>query len=416
MDYVIVIILLLIVGVIEFLLVRKGMLAGKKSSQYLQSPGASSASSPINTVPPDNVREDEQSLPSDNEVYKKENVIHFPNKFSRPYGMAAGDRETHQTRQADEASALDLIQEIRGGSTPVEQKSQSSPLRILPLKAANDDDVPEEDIAETAGTDVEVLEVLEEEEPLSPEELPEEVEEIQDDDMGRGEDEQQALSPEDLIREGLDLVRQGSVQEGILKIETAVQQVPDRADAHFNLGIAYTLNDNLPQAINAYQRAIEIDHHYGKAHYNLGTLYLKQGDIQEAIPRLEQAVKLLSDPMKALWNLYEAYRSNGLFTKALSNLQRLIDLEPEDASLYNHLGICYVKLGDYAKAIDAWNRSVTLGAASGLIHYNLGKTYELYGEFGNAKEHYKQFIALAAKKPEWKELVTEVQDRLTNLH
>ena len=113
------------------------------------------------------------------------------------------------------------------------------------------------------------------------------------DEIEEGQETEELVPPEEFIKSGLELVRQGHLDEGIKKIEEVIEYVPEKADAYFNLGIAYTLKEDISQAISAYQRAIEIDPKYGKAFFNLGTLYLKQGNVQEAIPSLEQAMKLL---------------------------------------------------------------------------------------------------------------------------
>lgn len=412
MSYLIIALLLVILGGIEFFIIRKGMKAGRKSSQYLQN--SSSPSSHFSKTVQHHL-EPQEPLPKKEEKAAgispktpKKNVLNFPGNAEKMEGLPDEKPEPGEKTPDEESSALDMIQEIRGAATgPSDRKPQASLLKQEPPSQIDIKKEVMESPFREEETEQDVM-PLEENEEIEEEVII--VEEVDAEDA-----EEEAIAAEDQIKNGLELVRQGRLDEGIELIEGAIQQVPDKADAHFNLGIAYTLKDALPKAIRAYQRAIRIDPKYGKAFYNLGTLYLKQGNIKEAIPKLEHAVKLLSDPMKALWNLYEAYRSNGFFTKALTNLQRLIELESEDASLYNHLGICYVKLGDYAKAINAWKRSISLGASSPLIHYNLGKTYELSGTFRQATEHYHLFLEHASQNAEWQELVTEVRERLDNL-
>lgn len=442
MSYLIVIVLLALAVFVEFLLIRKGMKAGRRNSQHVQGSvktvttkvqnRAVSRTSPVpetfSSTPTQDVDDiPEKSNEPDALPERRENIISFPEKasISRESKRDRQPQPSSRTSPQEERSMADIIKDIRGGGS---QPPKEAPFSLLRSPSSPSD----ADVVQDGGPDAEnfadveeveyeyIEEVIEEDEPLENVEVVESedyVEEIGENDYEEvsEEDSTTEVTPEEQIKIGLDLVRQGQLDEGIEYIESALREVPEKADAHFNLGIAYTLKEDMSQAIRSYQRAIEIDQHYGKAFYNLGTLYLKQGDIQEAILKLEQAAKLLLDPMKALWNLYEAYRSDGLFTKALANLQRLIELEPDDASLYNHLGICYVKLGDYAKAIGAWKRSIKLGASSQLIHYNLGKTYELYGEFSNARKHYNMFIDLAADNDEWQGLVMEVQDRLANL-
>ncbi len=413
-----IIIVLVIVGFFEFILIKRGMRAGKRASSPIRGGSESSPSTPFTNRYVERKESGQESFLKQKNLVESadrgEKVTSFPEQSWEATDSADIKREIRQKESPlREQSTLDIIQEIRGESVYPGQDSHELFQEHLDTETKQEemDDINAEDQEESFADAADAAEIhgvdSESEDIGSEPAMFEDIEESQE-----VEEEE---SPEELIKSALDLVRQGDFDEGIEKIEAVIEYVPEKADAHFNLGIAYTLKENIPQAISAYQRAIEIEPQYGKAFFNLGTLYLKQGKIQEAIAKLEQAVKLLPDSMKAFWNLYEAYRSSGLFTKALSSLQKLIELEPEDASLHNHLGICYVKLGDYTKAINSWKRSIDLGASSPLVHYNLGKTYELYGDFTAAKKHYKHFLVLTSKTSDWQELVSEVQDRLDNL-
>ena len=426
------IIALVVVGLGEILLLRKGFKSGKRNLASLRRDTRPTPTSPlmpnkrVAVVPEDaagesdaadNVRADADAPATPLETPNYQNVVEFPYR-NTPAGEYADLKREIRSRERsgkEERSMREMIEEIRGIASP-------NALTILP--ETDDDDAYEDVPASAFDTDLPVDENAvalptppgqpagarnaDLADPAAALSRPEEL-----DDLNDAPD--TLRTPEELIKAGVNLVRQGQLDEGIGMLEEAIESAPGRAEAHFNLGIAYTLKESIGYAIQAYQRAIQLDPQYGKAFFNLGTLHLKQGNMQEAITSLEHAVKLLPDPMKALWNLYEAYRSNDLFTKALFTLQQLIELEPEDASLYNHAGICYVKLGEYAKAIKSWKQSITLGAASQLIHYNLGKTYELRGEFPEAVDQYKKFLAMTRDSSHWKELTAEVQERLANL-
>lgn len=443
MKYLIISGLLVLFGLLEFLLIRKGLKTGSKPSSSLRNDEEPSLLRSLRNKYLHSPERRAEPFPKPKKgvepvAERGEKVLSFPEKSPKLVDLAELKRAAPSPESpAREPSMRDIIQEIRGESShsvparpesppaqlPAEVKPAAAPPALEPPPNARKQTLVSMKPLERTPRMIDLNRKREERngQEASPpaSELADDaakVEELEDiEEIEATEKAGDVASPEELVKTGVDLVRRGHLDEGIRKIEAVIAQVPEKADAHFNLGIAYTLKENLPQAINAYQRAIEIEPKYGKAYYNLGTLYLKQGAIPDAIAQLEEAVKLLPDSMKALWNLYEAYRSSELFTKALSSLQKLSALEPEDASLHNHLAICYVKLGDYAKAINSWQRSISLGASSHLIHYNLGKTYELSGDVSAAREHYQQFLALAAKTAAWQELVAEVQDRLANL-
>ncbi|MCP4403861.1 MAG: tetratricopeptide repeat protein [bacterium] len=434
----IVALLLMVAIVFETLLLRKGLKSAKKNAAHLRSKQAAPQSSRSNKRVKTSSTDPLPEAPTVEELVSKisgnfQNMVEFPDKESvhRENRLSDGLRNASDPA-AQEQSVHDMIQEIRGGKLMPEAGTEVA--AKIDAKDDNSDDYEElveyeelpagdeaeaeefENSAENGGPP---LDATIEDDELSAEipgndaafaaeggefEMPENLEEAEI-----------IPSPEELLKSGIRCVRQGKLDEGIAALEQAVASAPRKAEAHFNLGIAYTLQEFHASAVRSYQKAIELDPQYGKAFFNLGTLFLKQGHVKEAIDKLERAVRFLKDPMKALWNLYEAYRSSELFSKALSTLERLIALEPDDASLHNHLGICYVKLRKYPEAIDAWKRSVSLGASSRLIFYNLGKTYELCGKTDEATEQYERFLQLNSNSSDWAELMEEVQERLESL-
>ncbi|MGB2876982.1 MAG: tetratricopeptide repeat protein, partial [Dehalococcoidales bacterium] len=61
----------------------------------------------------------------------------------------------------------------------------------------------------------------------------------------------------------------------------AVLLKPDEAMIHYNLGAAYSNNENYQQGVAEYLRAVEIDPEIGDAHYGLafGFYQLKKYDL-----------------------------------------------------------------------------------------------------------------------------------------
>ena len=143
---------------------------------------------------------------------------------------------------------LDIIQEIRG-NTPeeTEDTSQKTSSEAL-VEEIETEQVPEE-IATIL--EEEIYDVQAEADSLDAEgEFP---------DTDEIEEADEVQSPEELAKLGLQLVRQGELGEGIALLEQAVILAPEKAEAHFNLGIAYTLQEAIPNAMLAYQKALEID-------------------------------------------------------------------------------------------------------------------------------------------------------------
>jgi tetratricopeptide (TPR) repeat protein len=58
------------------------------------------------------------------------------------------------------------------------------------------------------------------------------------------------------------------------------------------MGIAYAVQNNYPEAMRCYQKAIEIDPNLAAAYNNMGIIYGKQGDETNGIEYTQKAARL----------------------------------------------------------------------------------------------------------------------------
>jgi tetratricopeptide (TPR) repeat protein len=70
-------------------------------------------------------------------------------------------------------------------------------------------------------------------------------------------------------------------------LERAVRLDPKLGEAFLMLGTLYTDEENLPKAVDAYRRAIEVNPEIEEAHYRLAMAYRKTGETKKAQKELE---------------------------------------------------------------------------------------------------------------------------------
>ena len=90
---------------------------------------------------------------------------------------------------------------------------------------------------------------------------------------------------------------------GILFLSTSFAYA-ETAEECLSYGIAYHQQDNLPQAISYYTKAIEINPDYAAAYSNRGLAYHQQGNLPQAISDYTKAIEI--NP-----NYAEAYSNRG---------------------------------------------------------------------------------------------------------
>ena len=99
------------------------------------------------------------------------------------------------------------------------------------------------------------------------------------------------------------------------------------AESYFNSGNLYLRLEDNREAINDYDRAIELDPKYASAYNNRGIAYARLGDSRQAIKEFDKS----------------------------------IELSPRVPEAYYNRAIIYGRLGDEQQAIDNYKKAARLG-------------------------------------------------------
>ena len=128
--------------------------------------------------------------------------------------------------------------------------------------------------------------------------------------------------------------------ESNAQAETTSQSGPaaEEENAHLwnELGSIYLNTGAYDEAINAFEKAIELDESYAWSYNNLAALYIRQGRYKDAVPVYQKGLKYLGEARdKALlWNrLGDAYRKLNEHDRAAAAYRKAMELDPENVSL-----------------------------------------------------------------------------------
>ncbi len=121
-----------------------------------------------------------------------------------------------------------------------------------------------------------------------------------------------------------------------------IEKDPTNEIYRYNYGVLLLGADKFSEAIEQFNKAIELKEDYTSAYYNLGVSYLKWGaDLQE------KAIEADSDDL--------TYKEK--FGMAVAPLERYLKDFPEDASIWNYLGKVYANLGETDKSKEAFEKA-----------------------------------------------------------
>lgn len=160
-------------------------------------------------------------------------------------------------------------------------------------------------------------------------------------------------------------------------------------------GDSYFAKGKLPEAIAAYEKAIEIDPTDDVPYARQSRLLIFTGDTAKAVERAEQAV--LINPTKAENLAYycRALDWEAQYSDALDACSCAIDLAPDYAEGYAYLAEVFADRGEWFNARDTAQQAIDTNFQSMGAHFNMGYVYEVQGRYAQAVQYYENAITLA---------------------
>src|SRR5437899_8802984 len=149
-----------------------------------------------------------------------------------------------------------------------------------------------------------------------------------------------ARDPQSSIAENnLGVVRadQSKLAEAIEHYQRALQMRPDYADAYFNLGSALFQQGKLAEASDHYRQALAIKRDHARAHNNWGVVLARQGKLAEAGDHFQAALHIGPDNADAHTNLGNALFQQGKLAEASDHFRQALRLKPDHAAAQSGL-------------------------------------------------------------------------------
>ncbi len=172
--------------------------------------------------------------------------------------------------------------------------------------------------------------------------------------------------------------------------------------AHNDLGVMLGSQGQLDEAIEHFQKALEIRPDYPEGHNNLGIALRRKGRLDEAIEHFKKAVKIAPTYADAYYNLGNALMQSGRLGEAIREYQKALDLAPRH--LPAHLSLAWLlatcteaSLRNGQKAVELAQQAEQLsGGISPEILDTLAAAYAEAGRYPEAVETVRQALSLPA--------------------
>jgi len=128
------------------------------------------------------------------------------------------------------------------------------------------------------------------------------------------------------------------------------------------------------------------------AHDGLGQCLANRGRLDEAIDQFQRALNIAPGYPEIETNLILALTRKGRTDEAITHLQTLLKEYPNNAQAHYDLGNALLRKGNSQGAIAAYEKTLSIQARYPAAHYNLGIALDQNGQIDEAIAHYREAV------------------------
>ncbi|MEN0005377.1 MAG: SDR family NAD(P)-dependent oxidoreductase, partial [Bacteroidota bacterium] len=201
---------------------------------------------------------------------------------------------------------------------------------------------------------------------------------------------------EDIIKEGLDLIRKGKRSKALQHMEGAVTSNPNDTDIryHYALMLAQQ-SSSLSQALLQVDRVLEIDPEQEEANFLKGEIAEINEDYATALQYYEKVSDLNEDFPDVFYRMgaLRASLEESDPTEAATNLKVAMKKAPDNIdAVYQYGVLLNERLGKSKKAEKYFKKTIQLDEDHPFAFYDLALIYHQNGQYAAAREAYLEAV------------------------
>jgi tetratricopeptide (TPR) repeat protein len=193
---------------------------------------------------------------------------------------------------------------------------------------------------------------------------------------------------------GIALADSGKYVEAVDHYQKALEIWPASSDAHNNLGMALAGLGRIDEAVVHYQKALANKPGDADVYTNLGNAFAARGQLDEAIADYEKALSIKPDSAEAHHNYGVALERSGQIDAAVAHYQKALEINPIYADNYISLGNAMANRGQIDAAISHYRKALEINPDYAGVHYNLGMILVRSGQVDEAVSHFQMALEI----------------------
>ena len=214
------------------------------------------------------------------------------------------------------------------------------------------------------------------------------------------------------ISAALSSINAGRIEDAYASIQQAFVKEPNNSLVHRTFGQVFARRrpPNIENAIQAYNRSLQLNPNDAETHKLLGDvfLFLRRQPLQ-AIPAYTQSLRLNANDVEAHQRLAQSYEETNQFEPALREYQEAARLAPKQAGFHLKIGQLAWRLSQFPVAERAFVTVLTLNPADHQTRFLLSQVYENEGKLVDAERECSYVVQMI---PAAQPMLQRVRSRL----
>src|SRR6202140_2271702 len=199
-----------------------------------------------------------------------------------------------------------------------------------------------------------------------------------------------------------DYQSQDNLEKAIAEFEHAISVDNNYSPAYAAMGLAYTTGfqwkdrgkDWLEKAATQWERGLAVTPKLAEGHTCLGNVFFSKGRYEDAVQQFQRSLDLDHNNDEALRSLAAAYQKLGNPTAAAEAYRKAFLLCPNYWGVYSAFGAFYYNQARYSDAVGMFNKTIELAPLYYNGYSNLGAMYLLLGKYPEAVKALTRSIGL----------------------
>ncbi len=170
---------------------------------------------------------------------------------------------------------------------------------------------------------------------------------------------------------------------------------PNSVDAHFRLGVIYSVKNQHQEAIVEFKKVIEIEPNHIEASNCLAIEYQDTMQYELAMDIYKKLLNIVPYPAKIHSNMGILYEKQGLYSQAIAEYKTAISIDSSLVTPYNNIGLIYEKQKQYNLSIANYQKAIAIDKSYSKGYENLARIYASLDKINDALSYAEKAVEIS---------------------